>query len=309
SDKRLNYALGLAQQANKYGTAIIRQDISAELGVDFLSAVSAPLIAEGQTMGAIFLASKHKRAFQNRHTELLNTMSHQIALAIRNAQLYVQLDQLAVLKEIFRLSREIHDGLAQTLAYLNLQTERLEGLIKTDKKDAAVLEASEMRRSIQSAYLEAREAIEGLRQELERPDQMVIRLTEYSQLFSQKTGIETRLLIEPQGLLVSPTMALQLLRIVQESLSNVRKHSKATRVDINVISVDEQLEISITDNGIGFPDVPRIDQLINQQHYGLTTMRERARNLGGDLTIATGAAQGTRISVNVPIHDNKKIMV
>lgn len=309
SDKRLNYALSLVQQANKAGTAILRQDITAEFGVDFFSAVSAPLIAEGQTLGAIFLASNRRRAFQNRHTELLNTMSHQIALAIRNAQLYVQLDQLAVLKERFRLSREIHDGLAQTLAYINLQTERLEGLIKTDKKEAAVVEAGEMRKSIQSAYLEAREAIEGLRQDLDRPDQMIIRLTEYSNLFSQKTGIETKLCIEPNGLLIAPTVALQLLRIVQESLTNVRKHSKATRVDINVTAIEKQLELSITDNGIGFPDVPKLDQLINQQHYGLTTMRERARNLGGDLTIATGAAQGTRISVTVPLQDNKKIMV
>lgn len=309
SDKQLNYALGLVHEANKAGTAILRQDITPENGVDFLSAVSAPLIAEGQTLGAIFLASNRKRTFQNRHTELLNTMSHQIALAIRNAQLYVQLDQLAVLKERFRLSREIHDGLAQTLAYINLQTERLEGLIKADKKEAAVSEAGEMRKSIQSAYLEAREAIEGLRQELDRPDQMIVRLSEYSNLFSQKTGIETNLCVEPTGLLIAPTVALQLLRIVQESLTNVRKHSKATKVDINVTAVEGRLELAITDNGIGFPDVPKIDQLVNQKHFGLTTMRERARNLGGDLTIATGEAQGTRISVTVPLQDNKKIMV
>ncbi len=308
TDPRFSLALELATQAHATGSAVISPDLAKEAGYDFLSAVAAPLIAEGQTLGAIFLGAKRKRAFDSRHVELLNTMAHQIALAIRNAQLYVQLDQLAVLKERYRLSREIHDGLAQTLALLNMQTERLENLIQAGKNEAAAREVDEMRHSIQSAYLEAREAIEGLRQELDRPDQMASRLAEYSAQFSQKTGIQTHLTIDPEGLLVEPSVALQLFRIVQESMANVRKHARANRVEVSLKATESELELSITDNGRGFPDAMQPD-LAAQRHFGMTTMRERARNLGGALTVATGVNQGTRITVAVPLSDNKRVVV
>ena len=308
TDPRFTLALELAGQAHSTGSAVISPELGKEAGFDFLSAVAAPLIAEGQALGAIFLGAKRRRAFDNRHVELLNTMAHQIALAIRNAKLYVQLDQLAVLKERYRLSREIHDGLAQTLALLNMQTERLASLISAGKNDAAAREVDEMRLSIQSAYLEAREAIEGLRQELDSPDQMASRLAEYSAQFTQKTGIQTRFTVEPEGLLVEPAVALQFLRIAQESLANVRKHSHATHVEVCLKATDSELELSITDNGRGFPDAMKPD-LAAQRHFGLTTMRERARNMGGALTVATGTLQGTRITVAVPLSVNKRVVV
>ena len=308
TDPSFNLALDLSRRAHAAGNVIISHELVKNAGYDFTSAVAAPLIAKGQTLGAIFLGANRKRAFDNRHIELLNTMAHQVALAIRNAQLYSQLDQLAVLKERYRLSREIHDGLAQTLAFLNMQTERVESLLNTGKSEAAIREVAEMRHSIQSAYLESREAIEGLRQELDRPDQMVARLTEYCTQFSLKTGTQTQLVIEPEGLLVDPAMALQLLRVVQESMANVRKHARASRLEVSLKGLDSELELSITDNGRGFQDAMQPD-IAAQRHFGLTTMRERARNLGGDLTIATGLNQGTRITVSIPLVQKKVVVV
>ena len=302
SDPRFNLALETVRKAYHSGSTVILPEINPEDECGLPSIAAAPLIAEGKKLGAIFLGSQRRRAFQSRHNELLDTMALQIALAIRNFQLYDQLGQLAVLKERYRLSREFHDGLAQTLASLNLQAERLETLIHMQKNDAATQEIGEMRQTIYSAYGDVREAIEGLRLELAQPDQMAPLLAETVAQFSRQTGIEAQLTVEPQGLPVAPATALQLMRIVQEALANVRKHAQASQAEISLRDIENKLELTITDNGRGFPDT--LPEDLGQHHFGLTTMRERARSLGGALTIATGIHQGTRITVAVP---NSKI--
>jgi signal transduction histidine kinase len=307
TDERFKLALEFAHRVQASNTLIISPDLTAERVDDLLSATAAPLVTEGQVFGALFLGANRRRAFNNRHTEFLNTMSHQIALAIWNTQLYAQLDQLAVIKERYRLSREIHDGLAQTLAYLNLQAERLERLIGTGQNAEAEQEINAMRHSIRSAYVESREAIEGLRLDLERPDELAIRLREFGEQFGLQTGIQVQVMVEPADLLVAPSTALQFLRIAQEALANVRKHAQASRVEICMKASNDELEISITDNGRGFPETSQVDS--TQRHFGLESMRERAHSLDGGLTIATGSRQGTRVTVVVPLTDTKKIMI
>jgi len=164
-----------------------------------------------------------------------------------------------------------------------------------------------MRHSIRSAYAESREAIEGLRFDLERPEEMVIRLQELVGQFSSQTGIQTQVSVEPANLLIVPATALQLLRIAQESLTNIRKHAQASRVEICLKGLDDELELSITDNGRGFPDTSQASH--DQRHFGLESMRERARSLDGALTVATGPGQGTRITVAVPLGDARKVAV
>ena len=298
TDPRFNLALETVRQAYDTGSTVILPEITPESECGLPSVAASPLIAEGKKLGAIFLGSQRRRAFQSRQSELLDTMALQIALAIRNFQLYDQLDQLAVLKERYRLSREFHDGLAQTLASLNLQTERLETLIRKQQSEAALQEVGEMRQAVHSAYADVREAIEGLRLELAEPDQMAPLLTEYVAQFSRQTGIQAQLTIEPPGLLITPATALQLMRIAQEALANVRRHAQASQAEVSLRNIENKLELTITDNGLGFPDA--LPEDLGQHHFGLATMRERARSLGGALTIATGVHQGTRITVAVP---------
>jgi signal transduction histidine kinase len=307
TDARFALALEFARRVQASGTLIISPELQADPAGRLLSAAAAPLIAEGRIFGAIFLGANRKRAFNSRHTEFLNTMSHQVALAIWNTQLYDQLNQLAVLKERYRLSREIHDGLAQTLAYLNLQSERLGRLVAAGQNEEAVREIDMMRHSIRSAYVESREAIEGLRFKVERPDDMVARLQEFVDQFNCQTGIQAQVTVEPKDLSVLPATALQLLRIAQEALANIRKHAQASRVEIYLKGSDEELELSITDNGRGLPDSLEVGS--PHRHFGLDSMRERARSLDGALTVATGPGQGTRITVAIPLGDARKVAV
>jgi signal transduction histidine kinase len=267
-------------------------------GAGLLSAAAAPLISDNETLGAIFMGARRRRAFNERHTDLLRTMAHQTALAIRNAQLYARLGQMAILEERYRLSREIHDGLAQTLAYMGLQAERMEALIANGRGDEAAREAAEMRQLARAAYVDAREAIDGLRLSLDDPGLLAERLAVYFAEFTRQSGIPVQFDSQPPDLRVAPSAGLQLMRIAQEALTNVRKHAQASQVQVRLSAAGEELELTLADDGRGFPDA--LHGETRRRSYGLTTMRERAQSMGGALAVATGPGQGTRIVVTVP---------
>ncbi len=300
-DARYRFALELASQAYERAAPVILVDLQQDAGHKLRSAAAAPLSTEGNTLGAIFLGASRRRAINQRHAELLATMAHQIALAIRNAQLYQCVNQMAVLEERYRLAREIHDGLAQTLAYLNMQTERLEGLIADQQAEAATRALAEIRQSIRGAYVDAREAIDGLRLSVEEPHQLAARLQDYVADYSQQSGLEVRFVAQPENLTAEPTTALQLLRIAQEALTNVRKHARAQHVDVRLVASAKELELTILDDGDGFPAALQADR--PHRGYGLTIMRERAESLGGTLSVATGPGQGTCITAVIPLGD------
>lgn len=291
-------ALKLARQAHAQSAPVIVLDLGEVNGAGLLSAAAAPLISDNETLGAIFMGARRRRAFNERHTDLLRTMAHQTALAIRNAQLYARLGQMAILEERYRLSREIHDGLAQTLAYMGLQAERMEALIANGRGDEAAREAAEMRQLARAAYVDAREAIDGLRLSLDDPGLLAERLAVYFAEFTRQSGIPVQFDSQPPDLRVAPSAGLQLMRIAQEALTNVRKHAQASQVQVRLSAAGEELELTLADDGRGFPDA--LHGETRRRSYGLTTMRERAQSMGGALAVATGPGQGTRIVVTVP---------
>jgi signal transduction histidine kinase len=299
TDPRFDLALQTVRQAHAAGQTVVISELDAGAGHDLRSVAAAPFITEGQTLGALFLGARRPRTLAERHADLLATLAHQIALAIRNAQLYAQLGQTAVYEERYRLAREIHDGLAQTLAYLGLQTERMEKLLGSGRHEEAARELAEMRQSIRAAYVDAREAIDGLRLSVENPDQLAAGLAEYVADFARQTGLEASFAAEPADLTTDPHTALQLLRIAQEALTNVRKHAQARRVQVSLSAAPAELELKVTDDGRGFPDGLQPDRVFRR--HGLATMRERARSIGGTFTVATGNGQGTRIAVTIPL--------
>lgn len=303
SEPRYQFALDLVQRAALMGQTLIQADLSSETQLQLGSAAAAPLMTEGRVLGAIFLGSVRRRALVERHRELLHTMAHQTALAIRNAQLYVQVEQMAILEERFRLSREIHDGLAQTLGFLGLQAERLEKLLAAGKYESVAQELVEMRQAIQAAYQDAREAIDGLRQRPPDPDDLVNRLRQLTKDYTHQTSIDVLVEDRSGGVTVDPAISLQLLRVTQEALTNVRKHAHASRVTLIISARDGELELSISDNGRGFPAEEQSSS--RRRSFGLASMRERVDSLGGSLTIATGPEQGTRLTVAVPLRSKR----
>jgi signal transduction histidine kinase len=299
ADIRFKLGIKMSQQAFEDVQPIIESELKPSADHALRSAASAPLITEGTIIGALFIGSKRPNAINHRHIELLAAIAHQIALAIRNVQLYTQLEQMAVLEERQRLGREFHDGLAQTLGYLNLQAQQIESLIASDQTAAAAAEMGAMRKHIRAAYVDVREAIDGLRLSLKDPDQLAARLKEYTLDFSRQFGIETEFSASPHNLSTNAEIALQVLRITQESLTNIRKHAQASRARVQLKIQDGQLELDISDNGIGFPPSDSIAR--SHRSHGLTMMRERAESLGGAFSVATRPGKGTNITVNIPL--------
>ncbi len=297
-------ALHLAEETRQRKQPIIISDLSQysaqPLASDsgLRSAVIVPLIVSNEFLGVVLMADSKTDVFKPRHASFFSAIAHQAALAIHNAQLYARVQQMAVLEERYRLSREIHDGLAQTLSSLGWHLDHVTTLLGKGHLNRLEPELAAGRRMVREAYINVREAIDGLRLECSHEGGMVAALQEYMADFEERTGIKTRLEMDTELLSLSAETELQLLRIVQEAMVNTRKHAAAQHVWVRFSerSYAKRLILTVADDGQGFdPALPR-----GRRHLGMSTMRERAQSQGGEFSVVTGPKQGTRITVTVP---------
>jgi signal transduction histidine kinase len=227
-------------------------------------------------------------------------LAHHVVVAIENAQLFQQLRYLATLEERDRLAREMHDNLAQALGYLNVKASITDDLLSSGKIDQAQESLSEMKKVTKLVYTDVREAIFNLRTTTSFRIGLLPTLEEYLAEYQAHYGVDTRLVIEngdARGF--SPEVASQLLRIIQEALTNVRKHASARKVLIRYNQVDSQVCISIEDDGRGFDMGAAGEE--ERQHFGLQIMSERAESISGSLEIDSHPGQGTRVIIRAPL--------
>ena len=269
---------------------------------DLHSVAVAPLVVGKGFLGALIMMAARQDLFKPDQSPLFSAIAHQSALAIDNAQLHAEVQQMATLEERYRLSREIHDGLAQTLSVLGWQLDHIKKLQSRGVSDEMDTELTSCQQMVREAYMDVREAIDGLRLQSEQAGSLSAVLQEYVTDFESRTGINTSLEVTVDDAELAPEMALQLQRIIQEALTNIRKHAQAQAVQVDLRRQgDGWLNLTIADDGRGFdPDLPR-----GRKHLGLSTMRERAESLGGDISIVTGSGQGTRVTVTVPLEGSR----
>ncbi|RMF91468.1 MAG: GAF domain-containing sensor histidine kinase [Nitrospinota bacterium] len=295
---RFGLVLEWAEKARSAGQPLLVQEEGVDR--DLTSVATVLLQTEGETLGALFLGANQPGTFTTAQADLLTAVAHQIALAVRNAQLYSRLRQMAVLEERYRLSREMHDGLAQMLGHLGLQAERLERLVMEGRSEVVRQELKELRHVIAEAYLDVREAIDGLRLVVEQPGDLVKALQVYVEDFARRTGLAVEYTAVEELGTVPPEVGLHLLRIAQEALTNVRRHAQARRVWVQLTRDNGYVELTVADDGRGF------DQALPQgrRHLGLASMRERAQSLDGQFTLATSPGRGTRVTVRIPLPES-----
>lgn len=228
---------------------------------------------------------------------LLAAIAETLSVAIANRRLTAEAGRLAILEERDRIARELHDGLAQLLAAITLQSARARASLADGNTQAARVAVDRIEQASGAAYTDVREAIVGLRTGAETnfPDA----LRETADWFSDTTGIAVTVDADLAPGTLPPIAELQFLRVVQESLANVRKHAQAVHVWITAAhDASGNLRLTIRDDGVGFdPDhVPRG----GRQHFGLLIMRERVESFGGALTITATPGDGTTITIIVP---------
>ncbi len=261
--------------------------------------VAVPLIAGNLITGVLVLAGR--RPFTSSLTAFLRVAAGMMALIIRNSQLYAKLESQAVLEERNRLAREVHDGLAQSLGFLNFKMQQVDRLLAREQWEAARQALQEMREGIQDLYAEVRLTIQDLRWFPEDEQGLAERLRQYVLDFGDRTGLDIAL--DMQG---KPNLSLQeeihLFRIVQEALANVHKHAQAERAWVRLQAGPEGTMLEIEDDGTGLSsEVYPLDRLSSDAsgHFGLRIMQERAEAIGGRLSLHSIPGQGTRLQVLV----------
>lgn len=257
--------------------------------------LAVPLTWQPATQaGVLVLGSNSAQVFAHRQRVLLETLAGQAALLIQNARLMVQVEYQAVVDERTRLAREIHDGLAQTLAFLKIQASQMQTYLTRGDTErlSSTLQASY--RTISDAYLDARQAIDNLRRVPSAGLQDWMQ--QVAEDFQQSSSIPVRLAAFEVRAEFSPNVQAQLIRVVQEALSNVRKHAQATQVSISARERQGLMLLEVRDNGVGFSP----DTVNEAARYGLRGMRERADSIGAEFQITSRSGEGTTILLSVP---------
>ncbi|WP_188705448.1 type IV pili methyl-accepting chemotaxis transducer N-terminal domain-containing protein [Silvimonas iriomotensis] len=255
------------------------QSICAEAG--FLQVSAFPISAGDNHLGVITLHFADKRDVSERETQLLTTLGQHLGIALDNLRLAARDKELAVSEERNLMAQGLHDSIAQGLSFLNLQVQMLDDSLKRD----ATAEAQEivplLRAGITESYEDVRELLLNFRTRLQEGDLPGSMQTVIDK-FRKQTGIATSLKLTGQGRPLLADQQLQLLFILQEALSNVRKHSQATLVEVTLHN-DTPLELMIRDNGRGFDEAEMARRA--ERHVGLNIMRERAERLGAQLDL------------------------
>ena len=211
--------------------------------------------------------------------------------------LHERLRTLAVAEERARIAHDLHDGTAQVLAYVNTKAQAADQFLRAGRAEEASAQLDELARAAREVYSDVREGILGLRSGIRTGERLEHALARYLQAWEQQSGVPSRL--EHDGPIdLGPTSELQVLRVVQEALANVRKHAAANRVVVELRRSPDGATVEIRDDGAGFdPDRVRRGPF---PHFGLATMRERAETIGARFSVQSAPGQGTIVRLELP---------
>ncbi len=223
---------------------------------------------------------------------LMATMSYRTNVNIRR---YIEKD--AILMERRRIRQEIHDGVAQALTYLNLKTKQVTDSVSSQQQEKALSGLENIRTIVQNAYEDIRESIDQLGSE-GRGMPLLPTLAGYVAEFGDQNGIKTHFTASKGLLDLSPVAQLQMMRIAQEALTNVRRHAEATQIWMDLDNTPQEVTLVVKDDGQGFSQEDYEKDPMGS--HGLVIMKERAESIGVSVNVITAAGQGTEIRVNFP---------
>jgi signal transduction histidine kinase len=266
---------------------------------DMRSFLGVPIVSAGEIIGAFYLTEKRgAAAFTEEDQALIELLASHAAIAITNARLYEQSRELSVVSERNRLALELHDVVSQKLFSLMLTAEAAGAQLDSDPA-AARVQLDRLRALAREALDELRSLILGLRPpELER-DGLEGALRKELEMLARIHGVAIELDVD--GVLATANgdageRDFAILRIAHEALHNAVQHARAKHVTVRLIVLGDQVTVEVSDDGIGFdPDGAEV----RSRHLGLTSMEERARELGGRLEIHSSPGNGTTVSLEV----------
>ncbi len=275
--------------ARRYGFPPNHPPMTSFLGV--------PITIKGLSLGRLYLTNRiGADEFSEEEQSLVETFALHAGIAMENARLHEQLQRLAVIDERERISKDLHDGIIQNMYAVGLSLEDVPELMDDDRAEAA----DRVERAIDAIHLsikDIRNFIFGLRPGLLEGVSLVVGLATLAEEYRHNMVVDLELRL-PDAIAEPPAeVTSQLLAIVAESLSNVARHSQASRASLELRTPGDGaiLELTIEDNGIGFDPAG----VVKLGHQGLANTRERAAEVGGHVTIDSRPGAGTRVVVRV----------
>jgi two-component system nitrate/nitrite sensor histidine kinase NarX len=253
--------------------------------------LSLPLKDTEQNYGVLQMEMLEGKSLEPWQTQLLEALSRHIGIAIGTAKRTEQSRRLSLLEERAAIARELHDSLAQSLAYMKIQVSRLKPYAESSGTEGAQV-LHELREGLNSAYRQLRELLTTFRLRIEG-EGLTSALQNTVSEFSARGDIVISLNVHLAGCRLSANEEIHTMQIVREALSNVLNHAKARHAQVKVeCASDGSVSAIIEDDGIG------IGKTAGVHHYGMTIMEERAKNLGGTLTVEKPVASGTRVTLH-----------
>ena len=253
---------------------------------------------DGVSFGVLWLGRRSGPEFTDRERRFLVALSDLASIACSAARGRESERQGAIVAERERIAREMHDSLAQILGVTHLRLRALGARAEVVSAPAVAAEVADLAGMSEDAYRDVREAILGLREGSRAGRSLAESIAAYLEKYSHQAGIAARLENDVEGeLALPPRVEIQLIRVIQEALTNVRKHGAASSVVVRLGECEEGVQIEVEDDGRGF-DLG--GTLLGRDGFGLHTMRERMGLVGGTLTIDSAPGRGTRIVAVVP---------
>ena len=257
--------------------------------------LGAPMRAKGRAVGVLGVIGREAQQFGVEEVALLASIADQVGVAVDNARLYGQAEQLAVLQERDRLARELHDSVTQSLYSANLMIETARRSAEGGQHDQLNTYLARLAEVVQGALKEMRLLVYELRPPVLVQEGLVAALQKRLDAVEGRAGVEARLLVEG-NVVPEPVVEEALYRIAQEALNNALKHASARSVAVHIEAEGDGLRLEVTDDGRGFEPEDASDR----GGLGLETMRQRAEGLHGTFEISSILGKGTTVRVQVP---------
>jgi signal transduction histidine kinase len=282
----------IATDPRRYGFPPNHPEMHSFLGV--------PVRSQGRSIGNLYLTNKRNaRTFSDADMRLVEMFALHAGIAMENARLHEQNQRLAVVDERERISQDLHDSIIQSLYAISLSLEDLPEVSVEDPAEGAA-RADRAIDSIHGTIRDIRNFIFGLQPELLGTADLSAGIRSMANEFQANTLIDLELHLPDELPDIPADHAAHLLAITREALSNIYRHSHATRASLDLEQRDGILRLTIGDNGRGFD--PMRER--STSHHGLGNLRSRAEGTGGTLELTSEPGAGTRLVVDIPVRAN-----
>ena len=264
----------------------------ARAGFDAL--VSVPIRLQKRVLGEVDLFYLQPRVLTSEDRDLYDALAGHLANAVENLRAEALLREAAVSQERSLLARELHDSIAQSLSFLKIQVSLLRQAIERQDVGKIQLTLDEIDLGVRESTNDVRELLVHFRTRTDTEDiEQALRTS--LRKFEHQSGLKALLRFHGHGVELPSDVQLQVLHVVQEALSNVRKHARASEVQVDVFR-GPQWVFQVIDNGCGF--VPS-DGSPDETHVGLHIMRERAERIGAKVDVQSSPGQGTQVRISL----------